>query len=809
MKRSGILIAVMVILSLVHGDVLASDAQVTLFEGYLNTGEAVLVGPLIITLTHTEKDYGNGEYYAFLMIIKDGKILNAEYKTIYVPDPDKLQALLMDPQFLMAMADTLGYNVTECEQYANNTAEFNACLISNTYGFYQWLNSASPQEIADAVMRTIEEHPELGIRKEDVLMPMTFPMVTSVREGETVEVNVDNRTVSVTVTEIYPNGVRISISGPPDWKAATAPGMVISSVEMPDTVQPGETVTVRVHLKNEGALKVRYINVFVTPTPLGFNENASVATAISTALSQSGLSQSVFYPEGSAVQYIEYLEGKENTTLTFRIKINPNADVGTYPLYVGVIYFTGIGSQLKMVQSYNFVALTVKKPRKAFVEITKVETDPVEIGPGEDFKVRLTLRNSGETDVKALSVKISSYKIPVQGEIKSVDLSTLSQLPVQGSESLSQNLQDALNQLMRQLAKQNIEAFLPVGEDNVKYVAALKPGDEKTVEFTVKANPKLENGIYPLRIELKYLTEPSEEEITDERLVGIEITGKAELIVSRVSTSPSKIIAGTDNVEISVQIDNVGTGTARTVVLKPLPEWPFSLSESSQQVIGLGTLGKGDSVQTSFRINVADNCTSGTYEIPLLVSYTSDVGIQRNVTLRVPVIIGAKPNVEVVSVRVEPEPLQGETVNVYVELKNTGGEKATSVLIEGVVKADQPFTLEKRTDYVGDLEPGKAGEGAIVLKIDRDAIPKDYNIRLRIRAVGDPEQGDDNVYVFERTITITVMKNTQKTRNLKGLALLTGIAVVVSVILTYISRKAKKRKKKFKRKEDEKKVGER
>ena len=784
MKRTAILLALMLTTAIFSGGVSAS-MESPLFEGYLSKGEAILVGPLVITLTDTEKDYGNGEYYAFLMIIKDGRILNAEYKTIYVPDPEKIRRLLLNPEFLVAMAETLGYDISECQQYENNSAEFNACLISSAYGFYQWLNTASPQEIAEAVMLTIEEHPELGISKEDVLMPITFPKVTPVREGETVEVDVDNRTVSVTVTEIYPNGVRISISGPPEWRAATAPGMIISSVEMPDTVQPGETVTVRIHLKNEGAWKVRYINVFVTPSPMGFNESASVATAISMALSQSGLSQSVFYPEGSAVQYIEYLEGKENATLTFRIKINPNADVGTYPLYVGVVYFAGMGTNMKMVQSYNLVALTVKKPREAFVEITKVETEPVEIEPGEDFRVKLTLKNTGSEEAKALSVKISSYKIPVQGEIKNVDLSALSQLPVQGSESLSQNLQDALNQLMRQLAKQNIEAFLPVGEDNVKYVAALGPGDEETVEFTVKANPKLENGIYPLRIELKYLTEPNEEEITDERLVGIEITGKAELIVSRVSTSPSKIIPGTDNVEISVQIDNVGTGTARTVVLKPLPEWPFSLSESSQQVIGLGTLGKGDSVQTSFRINVADNCTSGTYEIPLLVSYTSDVGIQRNVTLRVPVIIGAKPNVEVVSVRVEPEPLQGETVNIYVELKNTGGEKATSVLIEGVVKADQPFTLEKRTDYVGDLEPGKTGEGAIVLKIDRDAIPKDYNIRLRIRAVGDPEQGDDNVYVFERTVTITVLKNTKRSTNLRNLAIAVGALVLIVIAYTY------------------------
>ncbi|WP_248841799.1 COG1361 family protein [Thermococcus thioreducens] len=363
MKKTGLILALMLITAMLSGSVSASTGS-PLFEGYLGKGEAILVGPLIVTLTDTQKDYGSGDYYAFLLIMKDGRILNAEYKTILVPDPDKIQRLLLDPEFLTAMAQTMGYDVTQCEQYVNNSAEFNACLIANAYGFYQWLNSASPQEIADAVIKTIEEHPELGIRKEDVLMEITYPDVTPVREGETVEVSADNQTVYVTVNEVYPNSVRVSISGPSEWRAATAPGMIISNVEMPSTVQPGDTVTIKVHLRNEGALKVRYINVFVTPTPMSFNDSSSIASAVSMALSQSGMSKSVFYPEESAVQYIEYLEGKENATLTFRIKINPNADVGTYPLYVGVVYFTGLGANMRMVQSYNFVALTVKKPGK-------------------------------------------------------------------------------------------------------------------------------------------------------------------------------------------------------------------------------------------------------------------------------------------------------------------------------------------------------------------------------------------------------------------------------------------------------------
>ncbi|WP_148883119.1 COG1361 S-layer family protein [Thermococcus aciditolerans] len=785
MKKAAFMVILMLILPL-GGKLALATYEALLFDGYMDKGESILVGPLVITLVDTTVNYTTGDEYALFIITKDGQLIGGKYVTIYVPDPEKMARLLANPEFLVALAETQGYDVEECAGYVNDTAEFNACLLANAYGFYQWLNHASPEEIAKAVMQTIDEHPELGITKEDVTKPITYPESMPIKEGDTVEFMVDNRTVTLSVPEVYPNVARVIVNGPSQWKGATAPGNIVSTVRITEYVYPGDTATVEVTLKNEGATKARYVNVFVSPEPIAFNNTPSLASGLSAVLSQGKFSQEVFYPKWSSVQYVEYIEPKGSTTLTFKIRVNPNADIGIYPVYVGIIYFTGVGENMRMVQSYNVVALRIYQKRSAFVEITRVETEPMEISPGDTFTVRFTLENPGAEPVKALSLKISSYKVPVQGEIKNVDLSALSQLPLQGSEQLSGSLQDALNQIMAQLAKQNIEAFLPIGEDNVKYVAELQPGDKTTLEFRIKANDRLENGIYPLRIELKYLTEPSEEEITDERLVGIDVTGRAQLILSKVSTSPGKIIPGTDNIEVDFQVDNVGTGTARTVIVKPMPEWPFSLSESSEQMLGLGSLGKGDSAQSSFKINVANNASSGTYEIPLLVTYTNDLGITKNVTLKVPVIIGAKPNIEVVGVRFDPEPLQGEAVNVYIKLKNTGGEKATSVLIEGVVKADQPFSLDKRTDYIGDLAPGAVGEGVIVLKIDKNAIPKDYSIGLRIRAVGDPNQGDDNVYVFERTVVMTVGENTKTESNLRNLAIAIGALVVVVVLYTYM-----------------------
>lgn len=893
MKRVLGFLTVLMVLSNLMGTVTAQEAL--LFEGYLDKGEAVFVGPLIVTLSDVQKDYLTNEYRAMLVVVKDGKPINANYTTINIPNPSRVQELLSNVTFLQAMAETLGYNTTNPIEYAQ---------------FLVWLSGASQAEVWDAIVKTIEQHPELGISLEEMMVPMTFPEFTFVGENETIELDVDGDTVAITALEIYPNGAKLSISGPADWKVSTLPAFIKTSVEAPKAANPGEEVTIRVHVKNEGALKVRYVNVIVSPIPVSMGEGGDgAAGALTQALSQSGVAQNVFLPVNSSSQFIEYLEGKEERVLEFKVKVNENAEPGIYPLYVNVFYSIGTGGSLQMLQSVDYVALTVgresdatfelvevEKPdlvrpgedfevtvrlknlgmdvaknllvklergatdpnnpflidnttdqeytsivgtnreveytfrlhakedaktgtyplnikltyysgdakdeksqtfefsisvvRKngAFVEIEEVET-PEGIEPGDEFTLKVRLKNVGEEAARALYFRIEPQQAEVQGEVSSIDLSSLQNLPIQGSQSMSENLQSALNQLLRELAKQNVEAFLPVGEDNAKYVESLAPGEEVTFEFRLRANEKLRNGVYPLKVSLTYTSEPDDSQVSDERLLGIAVSGRERLIVSKVSTSPSRVLAGTNNVEISVEVENVGSGSARYVILKPMPVPPFELAETSQQIINLGSLAQGDSAKATFMVNVAGNADGDSYEIPVKIEYVDANGENRELELGIPVIVNEKPKIEIEDVRFDKTPLQGEDLTVYVELKNVGGEQAENVLIEGVVKADQPFTLVKRTDYIGDLGPGQSGEGALVISVARDALPKDYTVQVRIRAVGDKESGDDSVYVFEKSITIPVEENTRTEGNLRMAGIVVGLLVVLVVIVTALRKR--------------------
>ncbi|CAB50584.1 COG1361 S-layer family protein [Pyrococcus abyssi] len=898
MKKAMALILGLILGSLVQPS-LAQGPEL-LYEGYMNKGDYLLVGPLMILLKDVVYDINDGKWKGvFIVFNEDMEPIGPNLTLIYVPDPQKVRTLLQNQTFLRAMAETLGYNPDNPIEYAE---------------FLRWLSTASQMEIWNAIVKTIDEHPELGIRLEDISKPYYVPNARPVGVNETIKIEYRGKTVYITVLSAYPNGVKVSISGPIQWRASMVQGLLLSKIDVKGTIKPGQYFTVEVHLKNIGSRKVRFVTAVLSPTPVVPSstkfktEEESLATTVPQVLTQTGTIQGTLYPVESSVKFIDLIEPGEDKVIKFLYKVNENAKPGDYPLYLTVIYFaytTGenleqrtlydtavvtvardyeanfiivqnvprivhpgedftinvtfknmgedpakdvrgtlilediTGRVFTPVSPSNFyrkfvdpgmefnetfklhvsesaktgtytfkirlkyysgnsnqektqdftISTTVIRRREAFIEIDNVTLTPEKIEPGTTFNITLRLRNVGEGYAKGLEVRIVPTKALVRREIKKVDLSQLSNLPIPGGKELAKNLQTALNQVIGQIAQEEVSAFLPIGEDNVKYNGVIMPNQTIEIHFTLKANERLENNIYPIKIEIKYLSSPDDKLISDERIIGIDVTGSEKLVISSISTSPSRILPGTSNVEISFKIENVGDGKADYIIIMPNPQFPFKLSETSDQIINVGSLGKGDSAQASFKVDVDENAKSGRYLIPLTIEYKDPTGKFRQIEVNIPVIIAEKPKLVITDVRFGEKPVQGKDVNIYITVKNVGGEQAESVVIEGVVRSSQPFTLVKRTDYIGTLNPNQTGEGVITLSIEKDAVPKVYNILIRMRAVGDKEKGDDNVYVFEGTIKVPVKENTESKEKLRNLAIGAGILAIVITLLTYFKRR--------------------
>src|SRR5690606_36900575 len=91
--------------------------------------------------------------------------------------------------------------------------------------------------------------------------------------------------------------------------------------------------------------------------------------------------------------------------------------------------------------------------------------------------------------------------------------------------------------------------------------------------------------------------------------------------------------------------------------------------------------------------------------------------------------------------------------------------------------SEQPFDFTSKNDYIGVLEPGQKAEVVLATDVKSIAEEKTYQLNLRIRAVGDKEKQDLNVYLFQKTMDIPVEKSVSNIR----IAVMIGLIVVLLI----------------------------
>lgn len=70
----------------------------------------------------------------------------------------------------------------------------------------------------------------------------------------------------------------------------------------------------------------------------------------------------------------------------------------------------------------------------------------------------------------------------------------------------------------------------------------------------------------------------------------------------------------------------------------------------------------------------------------------------------------------------------------------------------------------------------------LILDVDKEAIPKEYLLRLLVRSTGDSEKADNNVYTQELKTKITVASGDKKAEETNPLPIIAGLAIVLGAI---------------------------
>lgn len=250
---------------------------------------------------------------------------------------------------------------------------------------------------------------------------------------------------------------------------------------------------------------------------------------------------------------------------------------------------------------------------------------------------------------------------------------------------------------------------------------------------------------------------------------------RSNFVVGALVTSPEKLIADTDEVKLSVNIDNIGKGNAQNVKVKLLLPSGFKPTYSYSDEDSIGILEKGMSKTSNFYVDIAEDVAKGEYMAKLNITYRDENDEEnryRTKTLDLNIPIKPAPHLVIESVTYSPEKIMpGGNADLLVKVKNTGTEKADSVSLRVFKDSSQPFKFSEKSDFIGKLEPGETGEAVIRLTVENAAVAKKYLLDVELRAIDQKE----NVMIFRRTIPLTV--DTAK-RGLPSAGVL-GILVVI------------------------------
>src|SRR3989339_1335216 len=321
--------------------------------------------------------------------------------------------------------------------------------------------------------------------------------------------------------------------------------------------------------------------------------------------------------------------------------------------------------------------------------------------------------------------------------------------------------------------------------------------------FKVKVNNDAVTANYELKLKFQYEKNgvPEGTFLVHRFILPVKHEGIV-LGIANIVTNPSAIRPGDDFVEITTYIENSGSKSAKSIEAKLSVPDKLEHSYSDNNRKWVGKLSPNESKQVSFFVNIDENADSKQYTLDLDLNYEDLDNNDYAKKASIPLLVKERPNIEVVDVK--GIGLAGSKITLEIMLKNIGTEDAEAVDARIIKQSSQPFTFDLRSNYVGELEAGETGKAVFTINIDKEAEQKEHNLKLLIRAKGDSDKGDNNIYIFNRRAIIDV--NGKKVNPVVGMVIgvqsnganrAIGIGVILAiVILGLVIFKIAKRKKK-------------
>lgn len=396
-------------------------------------------------------------------------------------------------------------------------------------------------------------------------------------------------------------------------------------------------------------------------------------------------------------------------------------------------------------QSYNGLLLT---------------TDTQNLKPGQLNKVKFTLKNTGNLDLKSLILTINMPSSQQQSEAP----------------------------------------MYIVNGDGRHYIDEINTGQTLSITENIFVNPKSANSMYLIKIEIYYTAGG---EYVDTRSIGFTIDSLTETgAIIDVSTSTNTIISG-KNTTVLLILNNLGDLEAINVeVSMTLPSGgassPLTLRNSDGNWV-IDRLGKNQTTTIPLEMFAAPSSAGNVYMITLSIKYADSISqkqISRYISIGVPY---PKSQGAILNAKLDDQNLaSGSTNSRILTITNTGDDRAWNILVTLKTPNTQSIALIGTSGpwNIAGIEPGKSYDIPVKFFITTAATGATYNIPVTVSYVDSDYRQKQDTYeigvVVFGSVAVTALDSSTypakitpgKTFSITSTIINLGTTTAQSVIIT-------------------------
>jgi len=298
--------------------------------------------------------------------------------------------------------------------------------------------------------------------------------------------------------------------------------------------------------------------------------------------------------------------------------------------------------------------------------------------------------------------------------------------------------------------------YVTIEDDRDESIGFLYPDRVWNQRYQVKVDSGAPTGMYDFELHVQYLEDGEPVKIQTEEgsynftvirdfsmpvdNEGVDLTGNVE------GTDPKTPRPGDSYTDMELTFTNTGNKPVEEITLKPETPEMVETAYSQDEKFFVDRLNEGSKASRTLSLDLDEDLEEGLHWINMSATYGDTSSNTYTEKIELPLRVEGKPDLEIVNSSTEMK--AGETKQLRFNVENTGAQDAESVTARLIAERSQPFTLEDRSNYIGEIESGKTAEAVLDISTDRNADLKTHQLKIQLRANGDSEEGDQSVYSF-------------------------------------------------------------